>query len=117
MIPGPNNIYCANVNLDPRDTDAANNNIDVQCGNGETLPSSVNGRDKYAIFGNVVSYVCNYSGGTNNCFASERQDADRRVTADCGLYNAGDDTVPDRNIGYGYQVKWATFCGRGVNGK
>jgi hypothetical protein len=117
-LQGPNNIQCFNVNLNNADTDAVNANIDNQCGTGGVLQGdgTEDGRDFYAVQNDVVSYVCNTSGNSNNCYASERQDADRKITADCGWYSAGEDDVPDRGIVYGYQTKDSDFCGRGING-
>ncbi|KAH8694030.1 hypothetical protein BGW36DRAFT_430053 [Talaromyces proteolyticus] len=118
-LSGANNIQCFYDNLNHADTDAVNVNIDNQCGSGGVLQGdgSENGRDFYAVQNDVVSYVCNLSGNKNNCYASERQAADRLITADCGWYASGEDNAPDRSIVYGYQPRDSDFCGRGINGK
>lgn len=113
-------LYCAGDHLNNQDTDAANNALDAQCGNGAPVTPAENGRDFYSISNDVVAYFCNTSGNWNHCFAGERQDADRQITARCGWYWAGDLTSPSWGQTasvYGYQLKWKNFCGRGVNGR
>ncbi|KAH8698705.1 hypothetical protein BGW36DRAFT_426397 [Talaromyces proteolyticus] len=118
-LSGANHISCFNDNLDPQDTDAANKNIDDQCGAGGDLASgkTQNGRDFYGVSGDVVAYVCNLSASPGTCYSSERVDSSSKITDQCGKYQSGEDVVPDRQLTYGYRTKDAKFCTRGTNGK
>lgn len=110
--PGSNDITCAGYALSNSDNGNAAGELEAQCGNGAFVDS---GRDFYSIVGNSVVYYCNFSGGTNNCYASEALDAFSRITSQCGLNNAGWDYVPARNDRYGYEsVSGSKICGRGI---
>lgn len=114
---GSNDIGCGGYALSNSDNAAAAGALENQCGNGAFVTSNENGRDVYSIVGGSVVYYCNYSGTTNNCYASEAVDAFARITSQCGENNAGWDQVPARNDQYGYEGTKNKFCGRGLNGK
>ncbi|RDL33010.1 Uncharacterized protein BP5553_08449 [Venustampulla echinocandica] len=114
-----NSVNCGGYVLPQGDTDSANNYLDAQCGGGAGVGG---GRDLYAIKGCTVAYFCNYTGGTQFCYAKERQETSRAITSVCGLYGAGWDQIQsdNRNVQYGYENNcnqgW-NFCGRGMDGK
>ena len=88
---GPNDISCSHGPLDGNQIDEANEDLDMQCGNGGYAPVDENGRDKYAIAGDTVAYFCNMAYNGNNCYASERRDATRRIRDICGPTWGGQD--------------------------
>jgi hypothetical protein len=99
--------------LNHADTDAANADIDRQCGPGAFM-SPYN--DFYAIRNGVVAFVCNF-GRNNFCDAGTRGRTSGAITAQCGLYNSGWFEFTGASISYGYDVSWSKFCNKGVNGK
>lgn len=113
---GINDIKCFEYQHNATDGNAAVENLISQCGSGAFVSKSA---DFYAIFGNVVAYVCNFSDGPNICYGSDVSDAVKgKITEVCGSYVAGYDHVRVRGLRYGYEEKDAKFCdGRGIKGK
>ena len=108
---GSNNIGCGDYSLSSTDNAAAIRALKEQCGKGAFVGE---GRDFYSIVGDSVVYFCNFSDETNQCFASEAEDAFGRISSQCGVDNAGWDIVRARNDQYGYERVGSDFCGRGV---
>ncbi|KAF4617072.1 hypothetical protein G7Y89_g15075 [Cudoniella acicularis] len=112
-LTGQNNIACGGYSLVTSDVVSAVGNLEAQCGNGAFVGG---GKNFYSITGGTVAYFCNFSGGTNNCYASEMVEAAERITNDCGSSNGGWDIVPDRQCQYGYERQPGNhFCGRGTD--
>lgn len=96
--------------LNHGDCDAANADLDVQCGGpgGVFVPG---GLDWYSKRGNTVAFFCNF-GGNNRCDSNSRGRASAAITAVCGLYKPGW-TGPDAGyLTYGYDHVDSRFCGR-----
>lgn len=108
---GTNSITCSGYSLSNSDTGNAASELEAQCGNGAFVGGN---RDFYSVVGGTVVYYCNFVGSTNQCFSSEALDSFSRITSECGLNNAGFDTIPDRGDSYGYEGTGAKFCGRGT---
>lgn len=108
----PISIGCGNSALDPRDTDAANDDLDFQCGgfSGNDVGAGMN---FYSFRGNTVAFYCNFA-GPNRCDSVQRRSFDLAVTGFCGRYQAGWGTIWDWAISYGYDVADSQFCGTGI---
>lgn len=99
-----------NQELNHGDTDAANADLDNQCGGagGVFVPG---GHDWYSKRGGTVAFFCNF-GGDNRCDSNSRQRSSATITSVCGLYKAGW-TGPDAGyLTYGYDHVNSKFCGR-----
>lgn len=100
-------------NLDHGNTDAANADIDRQCGDGAYVGG---GLTFYAIRGDVVAFYCNFRTGSSDggsCTASLRQEYSRDITNACGWYNSGWYTYFNNFYSYGYD-RGRCFCGQCV---
>lgn len=112
---GINEIKCYEYQLNATDADAAVDNLEKQAGLGSFVEKDA---DYYAIFGDVVAYACNLSKGPNVFYGNDIRDAlENKLSDICGDYVAGYDHVETRGARYGYEIKGAKFCGRGVEGK
>lgn len=101
-------------NMNRGDTDAANADLDRQCGKG----TWVGGRQNYyAIRGNVVAFFCNFNNalsGSRRCFDWKRGQESAAITKKCGLYNSGwtrTEVTGTDNYSYGYDSAQSHFCG------
>lgn len=111
---GTNRVQCYDYQLNATDANAAVENLKLQCAEGSFVGEKL---DLYATFGDVVAYVCNFSDGSNVCYAEEVKDALKKVSDVCWYFIAGYDDVPVRGLRYGYEKKDAKFCeGRGIEG-
>lgn len=106
---GLDQIYCFNQDvLNSGDTDAANANLDSQCGpNGHGVGSHLS---VYAKRGGTVAYCCNNRSQGNTCYASTRQQASRLITDKCGRYVPGAAYDSGAHLTYGYQGVNYNFC-------
>ncbi|KAF1842809.1 uncharacterized protein K460DRAFT_287342 [Cucurbitaria berberidis CBS 394.84] len=88
-------------------TDAANADLDRQCGGGVNVNPGMN---YYSIRGDIVAFFCNFSDReAKYCSAGGRQDYSREITKACGWYNSGWFTFPNQwSIGYD---RGRCFCG------
>ncbi|KFX95807.1 hypothetical protein O988_05603, partial [Pseudogymnoascus sp. VKM F-3808] len=85
----------------------ANFAVDARCGGG----ASINARTAwYSLKGCTVAYFCNYTGGPQFCYKSERESTSRAITGACGLFNAGWMNIQDdgRNVHYSH-IKAITY--------
>lgn len=99
--------------LNAADLDAANADLDRQCGDGKQATFVPKGRNFYAIRGNTVAYFCNF-GGDNLCDAGTRRARSAMITGLCGAYNSGGVISTHSQHAYGYDAASAKFCGTGV---
>ncbi|KAH9208141.1 hypothetical protein DL95DRAFT_415032 [Leptodontidium sp. 2 PMI_412] len=115
----PVSVGCGGYQMNPTDTNNANNALDAQCGAGANVGK---GLDFYSISGCVVSYFCNLGGSGTDCFASERQQAATQyINPVCGGFWAGwvNFNIPSRDGQYGWEDicgAGSHFCGRGTSG-
>lgn len=96
--------------LNHADADAANADIDRQCGPGAMIASGYN---FYAIRGDVVSYICNQSWDNQFCEAGTRDHLYRMMAVYCGSYIPGEVAIPWKRLSYGYNFAKSKFCGTG----
>ncbi|KAF2138621.1 uncharacterized protein K452DRAFT_290767 [Aplosporella prunicola CBS 121167] len=105
-------ITCGGTkNLNHADTDAANADLDRQCG-GAAGNFVASGHNFYAIRGNTVAFYCNF-GGDNRCDSVTRAQYSSAITSLCGAYNSGWGTSSGK-LSYGYDVNSSKFCGSGA---
>lgn len=110
----PAKVYCGRaLNLNPEDTDAANADLDRQCGNGGWIGGGYN---FYAIRGGTVAFVCNfgYFYDHHQCYEEKRAKSSKVITEFCGSYNSGWINYEYGWISYGYDSTASDFCGTGV---
>jgi hypothetical protein len=79
-------VDCGNIHLNERDTDEANRQLDAQCNGNNPTKAHMS---FYSISHAVVTYFCNQAAHKDTCYASDRQDTSRMITARCGRYQAG----------------------------
>ncbi|CAK1368285.1 unnamed protein product [Cercospora beticola] len=99
--------------LNAADLDAANADLDRQCGDGKQATFVPKGRNFYAIRGNTVAHFCNF-GGDNLCDAGTRRGRSAMITGLCGAYNSGGVISTHSQHAYGYDAASAKFCGTGA---
>lgn len=103
----------APLNLNHDDTDAANADLDRQCGNGVLIGGGYN---FYAIRGGTVAFVCNfgYFYDHHRCYEDTRVQSSKVITEFCGPYNSGWINYEYGWMSYGYDATASDFCGTGV---
>jgi hypothetical protein len=102
-------LGCDDLTLNTGDTDAANADLQNQCGLGIRVPT---GNSVYSIRGNIVAFYCQWTSAPV-CTANSSRHANELITDCCGLYRAGsysDDTAGSRTYSYGYTTTEKGWC-------
>jgi len=110
----PAKVYCGRaLNLNHEDTDAANADLDRQCGSGALIGGGYN---FYAIRGGTAAFVCNfgYFYDHHRCYEDKRVKSSKVITEFCGPYNSGWINYEYGWMSYGYDTTASDFCGTGI---
>lgn len=107
------NIVCAGYAFSSHSSvDISFHNLQYQCDYYGPVGGN---RDYYSISGDVVTYFCNFGGGSTTCSSGEAYNVlVGGVTGACGSYWAGWGNPINRPVSYGYESvsRDKEFCGQ-----